>query len=64
MVAKAAGVKKIPFTCEITDLPGKKNFLIKNISNPGLGLHIYKFQCTGWKARAPFWGGGAKNMNT
>ena len=26
MIAKAARVKKIPFTCEITDLPGKKMF--------------------------------------
>ena len=38
MVAKAARVKKIPFTCEITDPPGKKHFSTKHISNPVSGL--------------------------
>ena len=41
MVAKAARVKKIPFTCEITDPLGKTK-LIKNIFNPSSGLvHMY-----------------------
>ena len=44
MVAKAAGVKKIPFTCGITDPPDKKHFLIKILFNPGSGLaYIYKY---------------------
>ena len=38
MVAKAAIVKKIQLTCEITDPPWNKHFLIKNISNQGSGL--------------------------
>ena len=41
MVAKAARVKKIQFTCEITDHPGTKVFLIKKCSNPGSGLVIF-----------------------
>ena len=48
MVAKAARVKKIPFTYEVTDPPGKQSFLIKDISNLGSGLpniqHLQKIQ--------------------
>ena len=46
MVAKAASVKQIPFTCEIADPPGTKNLLIENIYNPGSGvnnIYIYVY---------------------
>ena len=38
MVAKAARVKQIPFTCERTD-PSEKQFFNHNFSNPGSGLY-------------------------